>query len=165
MQNFLKFLCSSLQNSPFPVLKNFDDYFEFYTADIMKTYKASGKDRTYDIFKPVSNKNGIYIFFNTADGKILYISAVGNKKGKTGFYKSTQTGVVPQLVNGTTPTIKKYFNQNISKGTSQSFEDYINNYSILFLCLKPAAGHEDDFSSSLIALVKILKTFLQHEIK
>ena len=106
MQNFLKFLCSSLQNSPFPVLKNFDDYFEFYTADIMKTYNASGKERTYDIFKPVSNKNGIYIFFNTADGEILYISAVGNKNGKTGFYRSTQTGVVPQLINGTTPTIK-----------------------------------------------------------
>ena len=54
MQNVVQFLFSSLQNSPFSVLKNFDDFGEFLCIDIknidintQKLSKVQGLCREY----------------------------------------------------------------------------------------------------------------------
>ena len=109
----------------------------------------------------MENKNGIYIFFNKKTGELLHVGAAGNKGGVTGFYASPNTGIVPQVINGTTPTVVNYFQQNVKTlNPNQSFENYINDYSILFICLKPSTT-QTDFAQSLNVLLRVLKNTLK----
>ena len=163
MKDVVKFLFSSLQNSPFDVLKNFDDYGKIYVADVKETYQGAGIKRKYDVFEPVRDENGIYVFFHTQNGEILHVGAAGNHGGSTGFYAHPNTGIVPQLVNRVNKTIFNYFIQSVQLSTNKNFEDYINEYSVFFVCLKPLTS-QSSFAQGLNVLVKALKAILTPKI-
>ena len=165
MNNVVQFLFSSLQNSLFSVLKNFDDHGEFYVADVRSTYSAPGRNRNYKDFGPVEDQNGVYVFFTKNTGEILHIGAAGNKGGETGFYSTSYTGIVPQLINGTITTILNHFQKNVQPKTSQSFEDYINEYSVFFLCLKPSTTNPTSSAQGLDDLVDALRSLLKPTIQ
>ena len=165
MQSVVKFLFSSLQKFPFNILKNFGDYGEFYVADVRDTYCGSGQNRSYKDFEPVEGQNGINIFFNKETTEILHIGAAGNRGGVTGFYAVPSTGIVPQLINGITTTILNHFQKNVQPKTSQGFDDYINEYSVFFLCLKPSKTNPASFAHGLDDLVDALKLLLKPTIQ
>ena len=160
MQDAISFIFSTLRNPPFVILKNFDNYGKIYVADVKETYQGAGVERKYDVFEPVRNEKGIYVFFHTKTGEILHVGAAGNRGGVTGFYAHPNTGIVPQLVNGVTSTILKYFTQNVQPSTNQKFEVYINEYSIFFVCLKSSMSRLL-FAQGLNVLVSGLKVILK----
>ena len=70
MQDAISFIFSTLRNPPFVILKNFDNYGKIYVAEVKETYQGAGVERKYDVFEPVRNEKGIYVFFHTKTGEI-----------------------------------------------------------------------------------------------
>lgn len=182
MNDVVKFLFSSLQNSPFDVLKNFDDYCEFLCIDVkdigFKKNKNGEKKRDYagsSLRKIRGHGGAIFIFFNPEEkeDKVLLVGYSEDLYPEKGS-DNPAIKFSRYIINQNEP-MKKYFdgylkkNPNIPQATNdekeQAFIEYINKYSILLVCLRISSSASLSLESALKEVVKGLNSLLKPKIK
>ena len=171
--NFITFaqgLLSVLQN------QNLNNYnFRLYCIDIKDVkINNNGRKNLQTQFNPVKDEKGVYIFFDKRNLQTLYVGAAGftNDHSSTfyttpvkaaGGQNKTGSGRVPQHLSGNkiTSPIIKYFYATNSNATQKNYIKYINNYSILFICMSTINNNNNNFASDLAALESALIKYLQ----
>ena len=139
-----------------------------YCVDIMNTIGVQSNattlgTRNYSSFSSVQNKSGLFIFFDKTTNDVLYIGS------STALYlTSGGPGAVAQLINTSNPAIYNYFlTQNptltVQNPTFQryAYDNYINNYSVFFLCLTATPTNQNNFQNDLADIVIKLKSIIQ----
>ncbi len=140
----------------------FDDDAECYCIDVCNI-KSNGRGRDYKhspLAKIQGSKKGIFVIFAEGIKKVL---CVGSSETQDFFPSkanggSSASGVV-RYINGDNPRIELFRNGN-SLTSSAAYAQYINGYSIFFLCLKPAPNASTNFATDLDNLKTALENIL-----
>ena len=175
MRNPVKFnlsnLCALFNSQISQVLQAafapFNNVADFYCLDICNI-NINKRGRVYasnNFFRKIQGqKRGIFIIFNEMNKSVLCIGTSENQD----FYPSkanggTRNSGVVRYINGDNPRMND-FRQSTGLLPRCSYEQYINMYSILFLCLTPAPSATTNFANDLGQLKNALETILHPQI-
>lgn len=143
--------------------------FSLYWLDIkdIPIDPTTGDRQLAGIFAPVKDEKGIYILFKKSTLQVLYVGSAGTGASRASVFYTTVangtggSGRIEHLLkqNPSNNTgIVDYFNKNIAN-TGKSWDDFMNEYSLLLICIKSDDNSDID-NKILTGLTRSLRTIL-----